>query len=187
MPRHLSLLGLLLASLLSACSTTHQPPPRLPEPWLSPAAMQGDVSLSQHLTLSRAPTADGVEDIHSLEAQLEIDRDSIRFAAFALGQRVLRFDWDGRGLQVERHPMLPATIEAKYVLRDIQWAYAPAEQLRQHLPEDWQLVESAQHRELRCKGRPVLLIDYSGARPWSAKVGMDNRLEGYQLLIETSL
>lgn len=181
-----SLMLVLIALLVSACATpTVAPSLQLPQPRLTPQAMGVGISLAQRLTVERAPQGQPVAT-RSLDTLLEIDASSLRLAAFALGQRVLTLTWDGNSLTSERHPLLPAEVDAAYVLRDVQWMYAPAESLRQVLPSGWQLEDSGNQRTLSHGARPILLIYYDSGSRWTGRSRMENRLEGYSLTIESA-
>ena len=174
------------ALLVSACATpTAAPTLQLPQPRLTPQAMGVNLSVAQRLTVERAP-ADRPIATRSLDTLLEIDTSSLRLAAFALGQRVLTLSWDGSTLTGERHPLLPAEVDAAYVLRDVQWMYAPVEALRQVLPSGWQLEDSGNQRILRHGEQLVLLIHYDAEPRWNGRSRMENRLEGYSLTIESA-
>ena len=176
------LVGLVL--FLGACAAPVVRPLQIPQPRLSPQAMGAEVSVAQRLTLVRAPQGRPVQT-RSLETLLEIDATSLRMASFALGQRVMTLTWDGSVLTSERHPLLPAEVDAAYVLRDIQWMYAPLETLRRALPPDWQLDEIDGQRVLSHGAQPVLLIHYDTDSHWTGRSQLENRLEGYSLTIES--
>jgi hypothetical protein len=74
---------------------------------LSPAALGQSISLQQHLTVERAGRTD------QLDTALEIDADHLDLVGLAFGQRVMSLHYDGRQLQVWRHPMLPARYKAR--------------------------------------------------------------------------
>lgn len=180
------LILLLAALLVGACAAS--PPTsalQLPQPRLAPASMGGVVSVSQRLTVERAPEGRPVAT-RTLDTLLEIDAGQVRLAAFALGQRVLTLRWDGVALNSERHPLLPAEVDAAYVLRDVQWMYAPVQALRQVLPQGWQLEEKDNVRTLSHGSSPVLLIHYASDTRWSGRNRMENRMEGYTLTIESA-
>lgn len=180
-------LVVLIASLmLGACATPIAPQyVQLPQPRLSPHAMGAVISLEQRLTVERAPAGRAVTT-RSLDALLEIDAQSLQMAAFALGQRVLTLHWDGVNLVSERHPLLPAEVDAAYVLRDVQWMYAPLQALRATLPPGWLLDEVNGERILSHDAVPVLLIRYDSASRWNGRSRLENRLEGYSLTIESA-
>ncbi len=180
--RHLIAVCLLL--IVGACAAPVVQTTPIPQPRLTPQAMGMVVSVAQRLTLVRAPEGRPVQT-RSMDTLLEIDGSSLRLAALALGQRVMTLTWDGKRLASERHPMLPAEVDAAYVLRDIQWMYAPLEALRNTLPADWKLEDSAGQRVLSHGGQPVLLIHYEGASRWAGRSQLENRLEGYSLTIES--
>ncbi len=180
------LIILVVALLVSGCAATPVVQPlQLPQPHLSPRAMGATLSLAQRLTVERAPQGRPVAT-RSLDALLEVDANSLRLAAFALGRRVLTLSWDGNALTSERHPLLPAEIDAAYVLRDVQWMYAPTVSLRKVLPSGWQLEDSGNERVLSHGATPVLLIHYGSESRWTGRSRMENRLEGYSLTIESA-
>ena len=181
-----SLIVLVATLVLGACAVPVVPQRvQLPQPRLAPEAMDAVVSLEQRLTIERAPAGRPVTT-HSLDTLLEIDAQSLRMAAFALGQRVLTLNWDGTHLVSERHPLLPAEVDAAYVLRDVQWMYAPLQALRTVLPPGWLLEEVGGERILSHDAVPVLLIRYDSASRWSGRNKLENRLEGYTLTIESA-
>lgn len=180
------LIALLAVLIVSACATTTAPPPlQLPQPRLTPQAMGITASLVQRLTVERTPTGRPVAT-RSLDTLLEMDASSVRMAAFALGQRVMTLAWDGTALTSERHALLPAEVDAAYVLRDVQWMYAPLEALRTILPTGWQLDERGAERILSHGATPVLLIRYGSEPRWIGRSRMENLLEGYSLTIESA-
>ncbi len=178
------LIALCMVLLIGACATPVVPSVQIPQPRLSPQAMGVVVSVAQRLTLVRTPDGRPVQT-RSLDTLLEIDATSLRLAAFALGQRVMTLTWDGSALTSQRHPLLPAEVDAAFVLRDIQWMYAPLESLRAVLPPGWQLEGTAKERVLSHAATPVLLIHYGSDSPWSGRSQLENRLEGYSLTIES--
>lgn len=173
-----------LVLFIGACATPVVQPLRIPQPRLSPQAMGAVVSVAQRLTLVRAPPGHPAQT-RSLETLLELDATSLRMASFALGQRVLTLTWDGSVLTSERHPLLPAEVDAAYVLRDIQWMYAPLDNLRRVLPPGWQLDEVDRQRVLSHDAQAVLVIHYDNDSRWTGRSQLDNRLEGYSLTIES--
>ena len=180
------LIVLVMSLVLGACAAPVAPQHvQLPQPRLAPGAMGAVVSLEQRLTVERAPEGRPVTT-RSLDTLLEIDAQSLRMAAFALGQRVLTLSWDGVNLISERHPLLPAEVDAAYVLRDVQWMYAPLQALRTVLPPEWSLEEINGERILTHGAVPVLLIHCDSASKWNGRSRLENRLEGYVLTIESA-
>lgn len=172
--------------MLAACASPVVPQHvQVPQPRLAPDAMDAVVSLEQRLTVERAPEGRPVTT-RSLDTLLEIDAQSLRMAAFALGQRVLTLSWDGVNLVSDRHPLLPVEVDAAYVLRDVQWMYAPLQALRAVLPPGWSLEDASGERILRHDAVPALLIHYDSVPRWSGRTRLENRLEGYSLTIESA-
>ena len=166
---------LLLACVLSGCATL---PPRasLPAFRVAPAAYAGALQLTQRLTATRAPQQ------RQLDTLLQLDEQTLRIAALALSQRVLTLSWDGRELQVQRHPLLPAEVDPARVLRDVALVFAPLAALQATLPPGWTLVELGNTRVLSQNGVDLLWVHYRAGR---AEVEIDNRAEHYRLRIES--
>ncbi|RBL65722.1 DUF3261 domain-containing protein, partial [Pseudomonas sp. MWU13-2625] len=124
---------LVFALLLAACQSA---PPRsaLPAISLPPASLGAELSLAQRLSAAPLDPRDGTPS-PALDVQLEIDGDRLQLAGLALGQRILRLSWDGKTLQSQRSPLLPASVDEARIVRDIQLAYWPLPALRAALPE----------------------------------------------------
>lgn len=172
---------ILAAALLAGCATP--PPPVLPLLQIAPAAFGAPLQLTQRLTVQEAP-ADPLLPLseRQLDTLLQLDGQQLRLVALALGQRVLTLSWDGRQLEVQRHPLLPASIDAQRVLRDIALVFAPLSSLRAALPPGWSLDETEAGRTLLQGARPQLRVRYLQGR---ARVEIDNLAEHYQLRIES--
>lgn len=182
--RKFFILALLL--FVASCTGVQMKPARaeLPLPELSPASFNGTVSLMQRLSFERTGGVSNPRQV--IEAILEIDASDVRLAGFSLGQRIITLHWDGHALNSERHPQLPQTVDAGRVLRDVQYAYWPTAAIRAALPQDWSLDDEAGVRTLRFQGKPMLLVSYSVASRWEGRAELDNRLEGYSLIIESA-
>jgi len=176
---------LLAALLLSACQSL-PPPATLPALQLPPAAFGAQLQLAQRLTVTDAPTdpndANGAVSERQLDTLLQLDSQRLQLAGLAYGQRVLTMRWDGHDLQVQRHPMLPAVVDPARVLRDIALVFAPLPALQAALPPGWTLDEAGPERTLRQAGEARLTVRYLDGR---ARVEIDNRVEHYQLRIES--
>ena len=174
---------MLLAGLLLAGCQTLPPPATLPPLQLPPAAFGAPLQLAQRLTVTEAPAdPDGAASERQLDTLLQLDAQHLQLAALALGQRVLTLRWDGRELNVQRHPMLPAVVDPARVLRDIALVFAPLAALQAALPPGWTLDETPTERTLRQAGELRLTVRYLDGR---ARVDIDNRAERYQLRIES--
>lgn len=179
--------GFASAILLSSCATRPvRPLLAIPEPRLSPASLGQTISVAQRLSFERRHRTPE-EPARSLDAQLEVDARELRLADIAMGTRVLTLSWDGQQLQQQRHPQLPAQVDAARVLRDIQYAYWPADAIRRVLPEGWSLQEADQQRELRSGDTVVLSLRYRGQSLWDGYLQLDNLVEGYRLDIQSSV
>ncbi len=177
------ILSAVLASLLAACaSTPPAPPPRLPAFRVAPADFGAPLQLVQRLQVLQLSENPRAPKERQLDTLLQLDAEALRLAALALNQRVLTLVWDGRELQVQRHPMLPAEVDPERVLRDIALVFAPLVALRQGLGPEWGLSESDTRRELRLNGELQLVVHYLQGRE---QVEIDNRAERYRLRIES--
>ncbi len=175
-----------LALLLAACA--HQAPaPAVPLLHLSPASLGRELALAQRLTVLTLPdaAADTVVRERSLETQLQVDAQSLQLAAMALNQRVMRLQWDGRQLQVERHPLLPAEVDPERVLRDLQLSCWPLAAVQGALPAGWQAADANDVRELTFDGQLQLRVEGVNRACRSGRITLDNRREGYRLSIES--
>jgi hypothetical protein len=94
---------------------------------------------------------------------------------------VLSLLWDGGPLQVQRHALLPAAVDAERVLRDIALVYAPLSALRATLPPGWTVEEQGGERFLSERGEWRVRVQGLG----SGQVLIDNRAERYRLRIES--
>lgn len=170
---------LLVAALLGGCATV-PPPSVLPMLRLPPAALgSARYALSQRLSVSRLDQPDAAPQ--RVEVQLQLDASALLLAGFAFGQRVLLMQWDGKDLNVQRHPMLPAEVDTDRMLRDLCLTFWPAEAVRAALPEGWRWVATATGEELQQGGQARLVV----SRPGANIVEIVNPAEGYRLLIES--
>ena len=174
---------ILLAALLLAACQTLPPPAQLPALQIAPAAFGAELSLAQRLTVTDAPEdPNGAITERQLDTLLQVDATQLQLAGLAFGQRVLTMQWDGRELQVKRHPMLPAAVDPARVLRDVALVFAPLPALQAALPEGWTLIDAGNERTLRQAGEVRLTVRYMDGRK---RVEIDNRVEHYQLRIES--
>ncbi|MBV8624801.1 MAG: DUF3261 domain-containing protein [Herbaspirillum sp.] len=172
----------LLPLLLAACATVTAPdtrPSARLQLHLSPAALGQSISLQQHLTVERAGRTD------QLDTALEIDADHLDLVGLAFGQRVMSLHYDGRQLQVWRHPMLPSQVQGEDVLQDVQLTLWPVDAIRQALPEGWELRESNGQRTLLLRDETIAVIDYPDHKAWGGKVILENLRYRYKLTIQS--
>lgn len=173
---------LLLLGLLAACTTPPSGPSPIPTLHLPPAAYGVNLSLNQRLSFSRLD--DGTTQ-PPLEALLELDAHHLQLAGMGMGQRLLTLHWDGQQLHSQRHPRLPATVQAEDVLQDVQWVYGPGPALQAALPTGWQLDEQNNVRELRHGGTLWLRVRYQSRDHWQGVAELEQLRRGYRLRIES--
>jgi hypothetical protein len=175
--RPLAIPGLvLLLVLLTGCSV------RLPDLQLPPAAFGSEISLNQRLSVSALP---GTTVNMQLDAQLEIDPARVQLAGFALGQRILTLSWDGEAMTSQRHPLLPAEIDEKRILRDIQLVYWPAAAIQAALPPGWTITDAPDRRALLFNTQTMVEIIYQAGPRRAGQAEFLNKAEHYRLMIES--
>ncbi|HSI46671.1 MAG TPA: DUF3261 domain-containing protein [Ideonella sp.] len=171
--------------VLTGCATAPVVQPAgLPMLRLSPALLTESASLQQRLHVTRLD--DGRVTAQSIDVQLQLEPGSLLLAAFALGQRVLLLQWDGKDLQEQRHAMLPASVDAAHLLRDMSLVYWPAASVQQALPPGWSFSETAAGRELRHDGLLAVGIRIDGPLLGRSQVQLRNLQEHYALQIESA-
>jgi hypothetical protein len=147
---------------------------------LPPSAFGASVNVQQHLTVDH----DGRVD--ELDAALEIDPERVDMVGLVLGQRVLALHYDGKRLEIWRHPMMPQALRGEDVLEDLQLTLWPAEEIRAVLPAGWRIEESDRRRTILEKEVPVTVIQYSSQPRWSGTVELQNLRFRYRLTIRTA-
>ncbi|MGX5731628.1 DUF3261 domain-containing protein [Pseudoxanthomonas beigongshangi] len=174
MRRLIALLGMLC--LLAACA--HRAPAPavvLPSLRLAPAALGASLAVQQRLHFEFGAQR------RDLDALLEVDAQEVRLAVQALGQSGVRLQWDGRDLQQQRAPWLPAAVRGERVLDDLQFALWPLDAVRDALPADWRVEDDGRERRLSRAGTPWLVL----TREAPDRLRLRNLAEGYALEIQT--
>jgi len=173
----------LLALLLAACAAAPPPAPPVPEElpplWLAPAAFGASVQLAQRLVVE----AGGLQ--HGLDVLLEIDPQQLQLAGLLGGRRVVTLRYDGTAPVVDAIAGLPAMIDERRVLRDLQLTYWPAPAIRAALPAGWTLDEDTTTRRLAREGQAAIEIRYAGEPHWLGRTEFNNLQQRYRLLIES--
>lgn len=154
----------------------------LPSLRLHPGSLGASFSVSQRLHFSHADDAGAPR---TLEALLEVDTQELRLAGFAFHQRVFTLHWDGQELTESRVPQVPRQLKAEDVLRDLQLAYWPAEVLRAHLPEGWQVSDDGTTRVLSRGELPSVVITRGQEPAWNGVTEIVNHRDRYRLRIES--
>lgn len=174
--RRLIVAALLCASLLGCAVAPPRPAVALPMLALAPAALGHELAVQQRLQF-----AFGTQQ-RDLEALLEVDAAQVRLAVQALGQAGVRLTWDGQALQQQRAPWLPPQVQGERVLSDLQFTLWPIEAIRAALPVPWTLDAAGNERRLLRDGVVWLVVVDEGA----GRYRLDNRADGYRLLIESA-
>lgn len=170
------------ALVFAACVSVPRSSPSATE-WslrLSPASLGHELHLAQRITFVRG------EEQRQVDAQLEIDAQSVRLAAVAMGQTVASLSWDGAVLKEQRSALVPDALSGSRILNDVQLALWPADVIRAELPSDYWLEEKPRERVLRLGESSIIAsVQYDGgARPW-ARMRIAHVRYGYQLEIDS--
>ena len=127
-------------------------------PWLrlAPSQLPGGLALEQRLTFVHGGRRDTVD------ALVEADADEVRVVVHAQGQVAMRLVWNGTSMAETRDPRLPAGVQARRVLNELQFAYWPTTAIAAALPAGWTLQGDAAHRVLvhGDPARPVLEVEH---------------------------
>ena len=168
--------AILLTLLLTACAGQ---PARtagaLPPLRLSPASLQGTLSLQQRLQF-RFGRAE-----RDLDALLEADAEQVQLLVQAMGQTGFRVQWDGQQLQEQRAAWLPKQVRAERVLDDLQFALWPTASIAAVLTDGWQVVDDGRVRRLQRGDVEALRLQ----RNDDGSLQLDNRIDGYSLTIRS--
>lgn len=150
-----SLIAILSAGLLAACTTPAARPP------LAVAALPSSGEAQQLLSI----VVDG--QAQSLVAALQVDRERLRFHAYTpLGVPVLAASIDGSRLRHEPRPPLPAGLAVEPLLADLAFAWWPWPALTAAFADPrWQLQADGDRRTLKWRGQPQLEVIGAGWPP----------------------
>jgi len=172
---------ILMLLLLSGCATSGVRREFEALPLLTPAALGMSTASQQRLTLSRDTGA----AMLTIDAAIEVDAEELRVAGLLLGQRVLLLTWNGKDLRESREPVVPASLEGRAILRDLQLTYWPAEAIRAALPHGWRLKEDGMRRQLY-HGMTLVLESERGDAIPLGEAALWNHVGHYRIDIEAS-
>lgn len=172
---------LVLLLMLSACSSLPlQEAPGFPP--LAPAMPGASRSALQLLH--------GAFGDRELAFQCVVDATPARLTLVGLGaqgQRWFSLRHDGTALVLEPGPLMPAVLDPRRVLADLQLLLWPLGALQQAFAGTaWQVSEPvAATRRLRRDGRLIAEVHYAGADPWLGRAWLSNFEFGYSLAVES--
>lgn len=135
-----------LGLLLSSCAFAPRRASLAPLLRLSPASLDGSLSLQQQLWISSR----GQE--HRFDVVLEADADAVRLVVLSLGQTVARLEWDGRQLTESKATWWPSAVSGERVLSDLQLMLWPVAEISAALPPGWTLTLDALHQRTLREG-----------------------------------
>lgn len=103
-----------------------------------------------------------------------------------IGQRLFSLEHDGRRMQSEVSPLLPAAFSPERLLADLELALWPLTALQAaYAGSAWSVSEPvAGTRRLHRDSRLVAEVHYTGADPWVFRYWISNFEFGYVLSVE---
>lgn len=182
-------IGLALALLLlSGCQSTPEPADKAPPlrfGLLPPAAMTDYQIRLQRVDVT---TEQGQHTLlfnwQSLPGKLTVA------AMTGVGLPVFSLVYDGNLVQAKRQVPLPRFLYPERMVADLQWAYWPLNQIRQHLAAGYTIIEHSEHclqgvlcRQMWLNNELVSEVDYLD--PQRNQLVLTDARFGYQLRIET--
>lgn len=174
-----ALIGL-LACLAAGCAA-FKPRPADPGLFLlAPLDAQVELTVTQQLKFSK-----GGQHFETL-AVIELSREMLSMAALGpLGNRMLALRWDGKTLEQERDPSLPADLPLQLILRDLQLALWPAESVQAAIKAKfWSLEDLGSKRILSKNGMEVVRITFGSGDRWHSTILFEHLTLGYRLEIQ---
>lgn len=115
---------------------------------------------------------------HSMTMQsiLEVDTNTLHFAMLAMGQVLMRIDWDGSVLHESRIEQIPKELTKEQVLSDLQWMFWPVEAINGVLPKKCHFSST---RILQCGSKIILKVEVD-----SKRTTLHHKVLGYVLEVE---
>ena len=177
-------LVLLFISLwLSGCANTSTKPEAVVQP--EPIALAAPLGPARRIEQKITATWPGKKE--TLFCVLELDKQHIAVAGLnQSGMTLFSLNFDGKTTAVEKSPLLPSGFAPEFIVRDIQLAYWPQEELEKYLPKHWRLFANSKRR-LVFKNK-MLQFDIQYLKPdavWPGLVVLNNLDQHYRLEIET--
>ncbi|NIY47012.1 DUF3261 domain-containing protein [Cedecea colo] len=187
MTRLRTLILLLSAILLSACSTPKQDPTR-PQAWLKAGTLVTlpAPGITPAISQQQLLTARVKGKTQSLMVLLNADNQKIMLAGLSpLGIRLFRLTYDSKGVQTEQSITLPELPPASQVLADIMLSYWPIAAWQPQLPEGWTLKDIGSRRELRDENNGLIeTVQYLIRDGSRQPVSIQHHRFGYTIAIQ---
>lgn len=177
-------LSLACAVLLCGCAASIPRQASLVETWplLAPS------SVVPHSVRQVLHGAFGDREVQ-LQSVINANPDEVTvIGVTAMGLRAFTLKYNGKELHEERAAAMPAFVNGRQLLNDVQLAFWPMAALQAALrPAGWEISEPfAGTRRLRRQGRLIAEVHYADADPWSGRLWLSNFAYGYSLFIESS-
>lgn len=144
-------------------------------------------SLGERTLVQQVTVVVGGES-RSFDSVVEIEGNTLRLIASAVGLRLLSLEYDGARLAVTDN-RLPPELPPERILNDLLLAVADAETLRAALPPGWQVQEGSDRdgpwrRIQRGTERPTE-IRYDTPDRWNSRIRLQHADAPYQLDIRS--
>lgn len=179
--------NLLMMLTLWSCAT-HSPKTAIIETnptsldWIAPNV---DADVVQLLSGARA------DQEFAFQSRVKIDESALTLVLIdSLGNRAMSLYWDVDGIVEERSASLPKFVKAEYILKDIIFAFWPAELIPKILDLPVVVVDMGlSRREVIIAGANHYTIIYQSNRQqaWGEAVTLENQTFDYSLTIQSQM
>ncbi len=174
----------MLASLSACVSTTHNTAAVEASSWplLTPA------SLGQTRLITQILHGEYGDNNFSLHSVVTADAQQLTVIGLtSMGLRAFTLKYDGQNLNEARAPQVPAALQSRQLLNDLQLAFWPLSALQQSWQSAGGEVSEPYAGTRRLKKAGVLLAEvHYAADPWNGRVWLKHFDHRYSLYIESS-
>lgn len=177
--------SLLIAALVLLASCASTPPLVMQDsswPLLSP------VSLSQARQVTQLLRGDYNENSFNLRSVVTVDAQQLTVIGLtSVGLRAFTLKYDGNNLSEERAPQVPATLQPRQLLNDLQLIFWPLSALQEAWQPDGGQVSEPYPGTRRLHRNGMLLAEvHYAADPWNGRVWLRHFDHPYSLYIEST-
>jgi hypothetical protein len=178
--------SLLALAVLSACQVQHPVPDSNTTGTATQPLVAPDAAIPQSAR-QRLRAMVGDREI-VLDCVVEVTPDRVTVVGLLpAGNRVFSVRYDGRKVEQERTPQVPAQLQPEQLLADLQLAFWPLEALRGAFDgSSWKVSQAdSRTRRLLRDGRLVAEVHYGDSDPWRGRVWLVNLERGYALIVDS--
>ena len=146
---------------------------------LKPFHNKGSFSLSQAVSIQYK------DQQHNFIAQLELNNNSFKMVGVtSTGILLFTIYSDKQQYIYDPSPLLPESMNLRYLFADIQLTYWPVSELnRQLIKQNSSILQSRLNRTLSQNGDDIITIDYDKPDPWASSVSFRHLKRDYTVNI----